>query len=439
MGLGCCTSSKTINIQGAKDVITNEKLVLTPDKFHQVKDQLKQWHPNIFAYMTETEFDSLINQTARNLPSDSISEPEFFYQLRRVFDNVTMADPHFRFICNPKAENSRYIKYFKVLPFTFLKINDSLLVDRSFTKSVFPGDRLLKIDDIAIEDFMKYSYNDRYFTSTSLLSNYNFHFRNDYKLTIERNGDVLETTINGLDSRVYGKKRVTSVLTDSKNGFGYIQINEFRYNKFIIKKLSALVDQVKQKGGNTIIIDIRKNPGGNGDDLDELLSVMSNKSCLPYSTGEFLKMSELTLDYGFPRDSIGKLISLPDSMFFKKIPLMPEKYKGAMNYYVMVSENTGSMAAALANVLQYNGIATIVGEPLKRNATLFGDVCKVGILNSYAIISTSQTDFHTKAIDGILYPEIHIPYIASEYMKGGDPVLEKLLEYLKGNGELNGK
>jgi len=50
-------------------------------------------------------------------------------------------------------------------------------------------------------------------------------------------------------------------------------------------------------------------------------------------------------------------------------------------------------------------------------------------INLLAIL-TVLFDEYTKSNDGIVYPDIPIPYLASEYMNGGDPVLEKLLRYL---------
>ena len=47
------------------------------------------------------------------------------------------------------------------------------------------------------------------------------------------------------------------------------------------------------------------------------------------------------------------------------------------------------------------------------------------------VISTVEMDEYSNQVDGIIQPDIHIPYIADEYMKGGDPVLEHCLDYIK--------
>ncbi len=42
-------------------------------------------------------------------------------------------------------------------------------------------------------------------------------------------------------------------------------------------------------------------------------------------------------------------------------------------------------------------------------------------------VSVVEIDEHTKAVDGVLMPDIHIPYVAREYMGGRDAMLEELL------------
>ena len=135
------------------------------------------------------------------------------------------------------------------------------------------------------------------------------------------------------------------------------------------------------------------------------------------------------------KDMIGKNINIPDKYITKEIKLDNSKYIDGLNYYILVSENTGSIAASFVNIMQFNEAAIIVGEALKHNAIKYGETI-AGNLLSYTLlletgISTTEYNEHTKAIDGILTPDIHIPYIAKDYMTGKDAVLEKLLEIIK--------
>jgi C-terminal processing protease CtpA/Prc len=101
----------------------------------------------------------------------------------------------------------------------------------------------------------------------------------------------------------------------------------------------------------------------------------------------------------------------------------------ALNTYILISQSTGSTAASFANICQYNGIATLVGEPLAHNALGYGEV-EVGRISdnpyTYSLVRYNE---NTKANNGIVKPDVSIPYVAKDYMQGGDALLEKALAY----------
>ena len=147
--------------------------------------------------------------------------------------------------------------------------------------------------------------------------------------------------------------------------------------------------------------------------------------------GVKLKVSKATYkDYFYSVNDFGKLVNLPDSLFVRECPLDSSLYKGDINYFVLVSKNTASMAATFANILQYNNIGLVVGESLAHNALNYGEIITAERDNSFWTISTVENLEYTKAENGILRPDISIPFVAKEYMEGGDPILEKCLEYI---------
>ena len=48
-------------------------------------------------------------------------------------------------------------------------------------------------------------------------------------------------------------------------------------------------------------------------------------------------------------------------------------------------------------------------------------------------ISTVEFDEYTRAVDGVLMPDIAIPYVARDYLSGRDAMLDKLLEIIESN------
>ena len=108
-----------------------------------------------------------------------------------------------------------------------------------------------------------------------------------------------------------------------------------------------------------------------------------------------------------------------------------------MKYYVLMSKDTGSIAASFCNILQFNDAALLVGEPLLRNALKYGETVQGKILLPTLLqqtgISIVEYDEYTRAVDGVLMPDIAIPYVARDYLSGRDAMLDKLLEIIESN------
>lgn len=150
-----------------------------------------------------------------------------------------------------------------------------------------------------------------------------------------------------------------------------------------------------------------------------------------------IKVSKEVLgDFDFLNENmIGQLVEVPEKYIVKEFPTDPKMFVDGMNYYVLMSKNTGSIAASFANILQYNDAAKLVGEPLLNNALQYGEVIPgkdiVPTCLFSTAISTREMNEYTKAVDGVLMPDISIPYVAKEYLTGKDAMLEKLLEIIK--------
>ncbi|CDN30268.1 hypothetical protein BN938_0162 [Mucinivorans hirudinis] len=187
----------------------------------------------------------------------------------------------------------------------------------------------------------------------------------------------------------------------------------------------------------SVILDLRRNPGGYGDRFDEMLSIFIDKPSIKYLKGQRLRVSPETIgDYDFlNQDMIGQVVDIPKECVISEVELNPKHFITSMKYYVLQSKDTGSVAASFCNIMHYNNAATLVGEPLLHSALKYGEIIPGSQLGSSTIffdaVSTTEYNEYTKAIDGVLYPDIHIPYVASEYMTGKDAVLEKLLTIIK--------
>jgi len=431
-----CSSIKITNQTDYSLLIPNPKSLLTKEQLIKDKEALKNYHPNPFNSFPEAEWDSLIEVVAKDLPLVPIRETEKTLIRRKLLDRLTYEDPHLRFVpfLGKKDGLKIKVKQIRALPFTLIQISDTLIIDESYQQELVKGDRILSINGISAKSFLESSYRDRYMLGYSLQTYHHFCFAPTYKIKLTRNNKPTEIEIPGFKLNashlfLLRGQLEEKIFDDFKTG--YFSINEFSFNGYIIKRLSKFIEKLKEKGYSNIIIDIRKNPGGNGDRFDELFSLFTNKIKLPYLKGAKLKVSKATFkDYSYPENHIGKIVDLPDSLIVKECPLDSSKYKGDMNYYTLISRNTGSIASSFANMMQYNNIGLLVGEPLAHNALNYGEVITAERDNSFWTISTVENFEHTKAKNGILRPDVFIPFVASEYMKGGDPVLEKCLQFI---------
>ncbi|MDL2231631.1 hypothetical protein LJB85_02700, partial [Porphyromonadaceae bacterium OttesenSCG-928-L07] len=217
---------------------------------------------------------------------------------------------------------------------------------------------------------------------------------------------------------------------------GYILLNKFYpVNTVLIRQLSAFIKEVQKKGYKNVIIDIRENSGGSGNNFDNLISLFTDKSSIPYLKEKYIRVSKYTQDsYKFLRAvEQGELFRFEKKDFYSEFPTNPKKYQGEMNYYILISRNTGSVAASFANIIQYNNLGKLVGEPLKHNALYYGEVLPMGwkSRSNVETISTVYMNEYTRSPDGQVYPDISIPFVAEEFLEGDDPLVGKLLELIK--------
>jgi C-terminal processing protease CtpA/Prc len=431
------TSCQSVKITENTDYSTylrNDKLIITKDSLLNTKEIIKKYHPNPFNSITEAKFDSLIHEVAKTFPSEPIPETEYLYQYRKVFDTLTYGDPHFLILPQLRRypEYKLKGKHIKVWPFNMICINDSLIINESLNPQLRKGDLLLSVNGKSAKEIVKYTYHYRFLEATFTQAQNHFCFAPNYNIELLRNGKKQRLNVSGVPLHKYRfKGEYYPELIYDTYQTGYFGIHNFDNNKYMINRLSKFIKKVQSKGYQNLIIDIRKNPGGRGDRFDELISLFCDKDTIDYQSGSRVMVSKATLDYGFPEDSIGKVCTIPKDELIQKCPLQSEKYLGKMNIYVLVSKYTASTASTFANIIQYNNLGTLIGEPLAHNALRYGEITTAKLSRSIMVLSTMEMDEYSNQINGIIQPDILIPYKTSEYMKGGDPILQHTLTHIK--------
>lgn len=399
-----------------------------------------EFHPAGDMNLTEKEkqyYTRLIQERKKAVSGDSILVTEEHYLWKPFFDRLQYEDPHYLVVPYPEVFQKKMENKIHVLPLELLVINDTVIVERSLDIQFQKGDRILSINDVPVTTYLKY-YNKRYIPA-HILQRYNhFSFSPHYRVKVIRNKQETEVQTAGMPYSKFNLELGKDDLQQKifkEAGAGYITLNNFYPNNSrVIGVLSSFIRKLKKEGCHHLIIDVRKNPGGNGDRFDKLLSLFINKPVVPYLISQKVRVSEASIkDYDFfTQDMLGKVVDIPEPYLIKEFKTYPQLYEEGMNYYVLISQYTASIAASFVNILQYNQAATLVGEDLAHNALKYGEVTWVWWgYNMHQLISTTEINEHTLAVDGVLKPDIEIPYVAADYLGGGDAMLVKLLDYIK--------
>lgn len=382
---------------------------------------------------------------ARTLSKDSLSGPELFWSLRPFLLWAQRLDPHFRAEPNPVSiAAGSDLNRIPVPGFRMLRVDDTLIVERTLDSNLKRGDRIISINGTSASEYLQYCYPDRHLYPFTLLANYHYRIvsASDYTIRVERNGEQINVSCTAMPwEDVYmgllGQQEFrSSIFPDAQAG--YFAIEEFYPdNTRLIKKLRKSILNAQKQGCDSFILDLRGNPGGYGANFDRLLSLFVDKESIPYLRRQYLQVSNQTVnDYDFLTEaSIGRKVALPEGTYPQEIKPDRSCFIPDMRYYVLMDKDTGSIAASLCNILQYNGAAQLVGEPLERNALKYGETIDAWLYLSPLLLScsTMEYDEYTRAENGVLMPDIAIPYVAQEYLAGRDGMLEKLLELLKTN------
>ena len=447
----------SLNMLGQKNLMIENPKYFCPSKWDTLY-RIKA-HPEFDTKLTPDEEHEILIEInhRRSSLGDSLQTADLFYIWKPYFEWLKNQDPHYNIIIqmSPKFQEINTLKELEerfsenalMLPFNLYNINDTLVVRNSNTSLFQRGDAILSINGINTKELLKYNFSSRYTDPTMLLNFYYYKGHNaPYNVELIRGGRDTLISYNGINQiyAQYGildKKEHSDLVREfSDIGIGYIKIPEFfPNNSRLIRDLKKSISKFKNKGVEKIIIDIRNNPGGSGHKLSEFLSLFINKKSICISSSEYVKVSTHTMnDWNFiTQDMQGQLLEIPKDKHNTEVKLIPKKYIPGVQFYILMDQGTASIAAAICNILDYHSDVILVGEPLLRNAYRYGDVvdgCKspigIGLMREVGI-STTASDLYTNAIDGILTPDIHIPYRADKYMAGNDDILETLIDIIK--------
>ena len=176
---------------------------------------------------------------------------------------------------------------------------------------------------------------------------------------------------------------------------GIIEFNQFSDLEKFKLFLDSTFQVLQQENIENLIIDVRKNGGGNSLLGDELLQYISNKPFIQYGKtivkySDILKQFHKT--YNDWEISNPNGIEIYDSKKLIELRENSLRYKG--NVFLLISHYTFSSAADFSWAFKYFKAGTVIGEETGGLAVCFGDIITPKLPNSELSYSVSWKKFY---------------------------------------------
>jgi len=430
---------------------------ISPDNLRKDIDFLiekyEKIHPNLYAYTDKKSFTLKVDKL-KNEITDSLTSLDFWMRLAPLInelkDGHTSVSPNYEDVgLYLKKFNSSEYRY---LPFSVFII-DSVIHFREIygnnSISIISGSVIKSINGHSDAEILKklvgYQSGERltyrqHYVQRTFLWDFTLHYPSDkYKVEYIENGKLKTAILNGItenETSIYNNK-VFPELLDYKfklidNSIGYLEYNECRN----LEKFRTLLDSsftiMRQKGTKTLVIDIRKNGGGNSNLNELLLTYLYNK---PFNTYNSIKVKVTDdirkLNDYYKQFTTDTTINL--DTYKRNTPINRLLFDGKV--YILISTFTFSSGTDCAMLFKDYYIGTIVGQETGGLPTGYGDEYRFKLPNSglnarvswkYFIRPSGQDDGK-----GVI-PDILIRYSIDDLLSGKDLEMDYVLKRING-------
>ena len=446
--------------------------------FDYLIQTLEDTHPNLYAYIPKEEFKKK-TQALRETITQPMTKTEFYKKVSLV-------------IALPKQGHTMVFwdggwgDYKKtdglLFPFKVVYITDHLYVDENYSPDslLCRGAEIIAINGIPISriidrkvPYLRVRPNGS--ISKTLAHNWSkylwleFGFGDRFNLTyiLPDEGVIREKSIVGVTQKTMDQ---LGVITPEKNfelkidqdrSIATLEINSFfldfdEYDSLLLHSFKT----IREKEIQNLIIDIRRNNGGNGSYPANLIDYLTDKpfsaaskvevkssvaATKCYTThpifinaieqarkaeGDSPEIEELVRCY--LEKPAGTLTSLPQ----KEIIPTENSSRFSGKLYVLIGENTFSAGTGFAVLIKDYGIGTLVGEETADNPTDYGSIMLFDLPNTGITIQNS-TQFSVRPAGydderGVI-PDYKVQSNILDFLNGSDRVMEYTL-WLIGHG-----
>jgi C-terminal processing protease CtpA/Prc len=194
--------------------------------------------------------------------------------------------------------------------------------------------------------------------------------------------------------------------------------------------LDSTFTVIKKESLTSLIIDVRRNGGGNSQMGDMLINYITEK---PYRQ---IDRMEVKNSADAPLSSQNKIgtISVVENKSLKKPKNPKNKFTGKT--YLLTSHVTFSSANMLADAFKCYQMGIIVGEETGGVLTAFGDIISLKLPNTQLQAGCAFKKFTHPCADATVHgvkPDVEIVPTLEDIQNRRDPAIEYVIKTVKGN------
>jgi C-terminal processing protease CtpA/Prc len=414
--------------------------------------KLEYIHPNLYAYTSKDETYQLISNVKSQL-TDSLTSVDFWMMVSPIVTNLkhghTSITPKNedvdQYINKLKSNNSRYI------PFSIIIEDSNIFIRDIYSNAINikPGQRIISINGIKspeiIEKLIQYENGERteyriHYAEKRFMGNFSLLYPNSkYIIRYISNGKEYTEVLDGINekeaenyfSKAFPLMDNYKLKLIDKN-IAYIEYNAcVNYYDFKIF-LDSTFTLLKQNNIKDLIIDIRKNGGGDTRLNTLLLTYLTDKSFYEYSK----HIEKLTFDIRASNKYYSQYRNdtvIERSTYFDINSSNPLLFSG--NVYLLTGIETFSSGTDLAMLIKDYKLGTIIGQETGGLPTCYGDVFSFELPNTRIDVCVSyKWSLRPSGIDdnkGVI-PDIILNPSIADIISNKDIEMEYTLKQIKG-------
>lgn len=409
---------------GQREFLNREQAVADIDT---IVNRIVYTHPNPFTVCPEPVFRERIARIKAELP-DTLTDWDL--AIKVIPCVVALGDGHTN-VSFPPLQPSPELLLFP----------EGIQIDARDTSMVLTGDsaKIIRINDIPAKEMLgnmvQYAGGEqmfyRFFKVQQMFQGMLNRFYPDsvYRLVLaDRDGKQVEKVVKALsyeqiirmmqaknqqkNNRAKRSDYAFQVSKDGKNMF-------FEFNSFYdLDKFKVFADsmfrELKERKIKNLVIDLRRNGGGNSKLGDELLQYLSHKPFVQFGKVQIRRGRYILEKFADDEDLKGA----SDTLITINAPLIPLRKEPLRiskktKVYLLISHSTFSSASSFSWAFKYFDVGTVVGEESGGMNVSYGDVLSYYLPNSRLRCGVSWKKFcqygaDEQNIHGTL-PDIEVP------------------------------